>query len=94
MTSVFKNTREKITVHFIHDSTLNNIDKKKFLALAEKFDQKIIFYNVDELVPDLISQLEMKMPRINRMMSVEKPDVRKVRKSCIKSLLVSRKQKM
>ena len=64
MTSVFKNTREKITVHFIHDSTLNNIDKKKFLALAEKFDQKIIFYNVDEIFSKRIAEIKSKYDRI------------------------------
>ena len=41
MLSMFENTREKITVHLIHDSTLSCENRKKFLQIVYKYDQEI-----------------------------------------------------
>ena len=41
MLSMFENTREKITVHLIHDSTLNHENRKKLVQIVYKYDQEI-----------------------------------------------------
>ena len=56
MLSMFENTHEKITVHLLHDSTLTDELRKKFLGLVYKYDQEIKFYNVETFAPDLIEQ--------------------------------------
>lgn len=56
MLSMFENTHEKITVHLLHDSTLTDELRKKFLGLVYRYDQEIKFYNVETFAPDLIEQ--------------------------------------
>ena len=62
MLSMFENTREKITVHLIHDSTLNHENRKKLVQIVYKYDQEIEFYNVDELVPNKLKEIENALP--------------------------------
>lgn len=61
--SLFENTQDHLTVHLLHDNTLNVANKDKFIRLARKYNQKICFYNVDECdIPemDAIRQLGSK----------------------------------
>ena len=54
--SLFINTRKKVTIHIFHDGSINQENRDKFNLLAQKFQQKIVFYNVHELLPDLWRQ--------------------------------------
>ena len=62
MLSVFENTKEKITVHIFHDNTLSEVNRQKFQAVAEKYNQQIKFYNFDEICPEKIQLLREKIP--------------------------------
>lgn len=64
MLSMFENTREKVTIHLIHDSTLSHEIRKKLTQIVYKYDQEIIFYNVDELVPNLIDDMKNRLPSL------------------------------
>ena len=55
--SMFENTREKIMVHLIHDSTLTRDNRNKFAEIISRYDQQIKFYNVDELVPNRLDEI-------------------------------------
>ena len=44
--SIFCSTKEKVTVHIIHDETLSIHQRKKFDKLAKLYNQKIIFHRV------------------------------------------------
>ena len=39
--SMFENTQEKVTIHLIHDSTLTDENRKKFMRLVLDYDQDI-----------------------------------------------------
>lgn len=59
MVSIFENTSEWITVHLLHDNTLNEANRTKFIELVRKYGNYIRFYNMDELdlpVMDVIRQ--------------------------------------
>lgn len=62
--SMFENTREEITVHIFHDNTLNETNRRKFQAVADKYDQQIKFYNFDELCPEKIKFLREKLGNV------------------------------
>ncbi len=51
--SMFENTHEKITVHLIHDSTLTDDNRKKFMRLVYSYDQDIIFHNVEDRLDEI-----------------------------------------
>ncbi|MBR1420082.1 MAG: glycosyltransferase family 8 protein [Selenomonadaceae bacterium] len=65
--SLLDNTREDITVHLFHDSTLSEENRKKFCKLVYNFEQEIVFYNVDELASEDIEKFwnipQLKMVR-------------------------------
>ena len=48
MTSIFENTHSKVTVHILHDDTLTDDNRRKFLRTAEKYSQGIEFHDVTE----------------------------------------------
>lgn len=59
--SMFENTKEKVTVHIFHDDTLTEINRKKFLSVAKKYNQQIKFYNFDKICPEKIQYLREKL---------------------------------
>ena len=61
MLSMFENTKEPVTVHIFHDNTLNEINRKKFIAVAERYNQKVKFYNFDKICPEKIQYLREKL---------------------------------
>ena len=65
--SLLENTSEKISIHFIHDSTLTPANKDKLIELVAKYEQKIFFYNVDELYPDRMKNLQQKYDSIAKV---------------------------
>ena len=46
MTSIFENTHSKVTVHILHDDTLTDINRQKFICTAEKYSQGLAFHDV------------------------------------------------
>lgn len=48
MTSIFENTHSKVTVHILHDDTLTDNNRRKFLRTAEKYSQRVEFHDVTE----------------------------------------------
>ena len=56
--SVLANTKSRICIHFICDSTLQESNRQKFIELVQSFNQEIIFYNVDKIFPQRMRDLE------------------------------------
>ncbi|MBQ3585446.1 MAG: glycosyltransferase family 8 protein [Synergistaceae bacterium] len=48
MTSIFENTKSKVTVHILHDNTLTEDNRQKFIRTAEKYSQGIELHDVTE----------------------------------------------
>ena len=51
--SMFENTHEQVTIHLIHDSTLTDENRKKFMRLVLNYDQDIIFHNVESRLDEI-----------------------------------------
>ena len=47
--SLFDNMTSEVTAHILHDNTLTQDNREKFFALADRYKQRVNFYNVDEL---------------------------------------------
>ena len=45
--SMFQKTEKKVHVHLLHDNTLTEKNREKFLKLSNVFQQRISFYTVD-----------------------------------------------
>lgn len=68
--SMFENISQPppaITVHILHDNTLTQDNRDKFIYLADRYNQIIKFYNVEEIFPNLISMIPESMH--NRILS-------------------------
>ena len=48
MTSIFENTHSKVTVHILHDDTLTDDNRRKFIRTAEKYSQGLELHDVTE----------------------------------------------
>ena len=59
--SMFENTKEDVTVHILHDNTLSQENRDKFVYIAGKYGQTVKFYNVDILCPEKIQFLSEKL---------------------------------
>ena len=62
MLSLFENTSADVTVHILHDDTLTQDNREKFIYLAGRYNQLVKFYNVEELCPDKISEMIKLIP--------------------------------
>lgn len=65
MLSIFENTNSKVTVHILHDNTLSTDNRDKFIYLVGQYNQRVKFYNVEELCAKEISQLYQDLPSIS-----------------------------
>ncbi|MBR1646337.1 MAG: hypothetical protein IJ685_06120 [Selenomonadaceae bacterium] len=57
ITSIFENTRAEVTAHILHDETLTQDNREKFLQLATRYNQHVEFYNVDKICAEEIKIL-------------------------------------
>ena len=57
MVSMFENTKEKVTVHILHDNTLSQENQNKLSQIAERYGQIVKYYNVDILCPERIAEI-------------------------------------
>ena len=48
MTSIFENTKSKVIIHLLHDDTLTEDNRKKFIRTAEKYSQGLDLINVNK----------------------------------------------
>ena len=46
MTSIFENTHSKVTVHILHDDTLTEDNRQKFIRTAEKYSQGVELHDL------------------------------------------------
>ncbi|MBQ7665629.1 MAG: glycosyltransferase family 8 protein, partial [Synergistaceae bacterium] len=46
ITSIFENTKSKVIIHLLHDDTLTEDNRKKFIRTAEKYNQTIELHDV------------------------------------------------
>ena len=54
-----------ITVHLLHDNTLTDDNRDKFIQIAERYRQQLKFYNVEELCADRLEKIEECFPKVN-----------------------------
>ena len=65
--SIFENISpppNAITVHILHDNTLTQDNRDKFIYLAGRYGQCVKFYNVEELCADKIAEINILLPNI------------------------------
>ena len=71
MESIFENTASPVTIHILHDDTLTDDNREKFIQLTEHYNQHVEFHNVDELCPDELNFLRDKLlDKINSRFSI------------------------
>ena len=64
ITSIFENTRAPVTIHILHDQTLNADNRDKLNYVVGKYNQRIKFYDVAQLMPERIKFLTDRLPQI------------------------------
>jgi lipopolysaccharide biosynthesis glycosyltransferase len=56
--SLFENTAAPVTVHLLTDETLAEDNRKRFIDLAARYGQEIIFYDVPEQIKETWQEAE------------------------------------
>ena len=62
--SIFANTDSAVTAHIIHDNTLTADNREKFITLADHYNQRVKFYNVDKICADFIAEFDEMFPNL------------------------------
>ena len=62
MLSMFENTKEKITVHIMHNERLTPDNRGKFCYIAGQYGQKVEFHNVEEIAGATLRKFEEAYP--------------------------------
>ena len=57
MLSMLHNTKSKVCVHLLHDDTLTQENRNKFIKLIRSYGQEICFYNVEKLLPEAFAKI-------------------------------------
>ncbi len=65
--SLFENTNSNVTIHLLHDNTLTQDNREKFIYLAGEYHQLVKFYNVEELCADKIAYFWERIPAIKTL---------------------------
>ena len=66
MLSLFENCSipsPSITVHLLHDNTLTDDNREKFIQIANRYGQILKFYDVEKLCTDRIAEIEEYFPQ-------------------------------
>lgn len=63
MLSLFENTSSKVIIHLLHDNTLTDDNRDKFIQIAERYGAPLKFYNVVELCKKEIDKIEEYLPQ-------------------------------
>ena len=56
ITSIFENTTAAVTAHILHDSTLTDDNRDKFSRLAQRYNQRMEFYNVETICAEKLKE--------------------------------------
>ena len=64
MLSLFENTTSDVKIHILHDKTLTQDNRDKFIYLAGRYGQAVKFYNVEELCADKIEDFKNFVPLV------------------------------
>ena len=62
MLSMFENTKEKVTVHVMHNDRLTPDNRGKFYYIADQYKQNIEFHNVEEISGKTLRKFEKLYP--------------------------------
>ena len=62
MLSMFENTKEKVTVHIMHNDRLTPDNRGKFCYIAGQYNQQVDFRNVEEIAGDTLRKFEAVHP--------------------------------
>ena len=62
MLSMFENTKEKVTVHIMHNEHLTPDNRGKFCYIAGQYNQHVEFHNVEEIAGDSLRKFEAAHP--------------------------------
>ena len=60
MLSLFENTQEWVTIHLLHDHTLTEENREKFIALVRRYGNHICFYDMEEQVGPIMKKITKK----------------------------------
>ena len=69
--SLFENTTAEVTVHLLHDNTLTQDNRAKFIQLEKTYKQTIKFYNLEEICSDKIREFEKSIPTAVKRYSIQ-----------------------
>ena len=58
MTSIFENTSSPVTIHLLHDETLTQDNREKFIRTAEKYSQEIDFVDMTKYMDNLTDEMK------------------------------------
>lgn len=61
---------QNITVHLLHDNTLTQDNRDKFIQLAKTYKQTIKFYNLEEICLNKIREFEKSIPQVVKRYSI------------------------
>ena len=64
MLSLFDNTNAKVTVHILHDNTLTQANREKFSAVANQYNQRVEFHNVEKICADKLAEYVSLVPSV------------------------------
>ena len=62
MISMFENTKEKVTVHIMHNDRLTPDNRGKFCYIAGQYNQQVEFHNVEEIAGSSLRKIEAAYP--------------------------------
>lgn len=62
MLSMFENTKEKVTVHIMHNDRLTPDNRGKFCYIAGRYSQQVEFHNVEEIAGATLRKIEAVHP--------------------------------
>ena len=54
--SLLENTRENVKIHLLHDSTLTDLHREKFIELVKSFNQSIEFHDLSGEILESLRQ--------------------------------------
>lgn len=60
--SLFENTTSSVVIHLLTDATMSGDNRAKFIELAARYGQKIIFYDVPEQIKEIWQEAEKTFP--------------------------------
>ena len=62
MLSMFENTKEKVTVHIMHNDRLTNDNRDKLQQIAKQYNQRVEFHNAEKIAGATLRKIEAAHP--------------------------------